>query len=186
MKILIILSGGYHPISPHHVYLWNKLNNEFPSADIFLAASNNTKTRPFPFICKQFLASQAGIPSNHFIQVSQPYKPIEITSCYDPAKTILIMPLSSKDSNRFIMNSSSYFQPFSQIDDCTAMNNHGYIMNIPSIKYHLNGSIISSASQIRDMYHTSKNKSEFLKMLYPHCTDLYKIKQIFDAVLGNA
>src|ERR1700727_934919 len=96
-KLLCILPGGFHIFTTAHFAAYRYLVKNFPNADVFVASSNDTSTRPFNFEQKKFLAVQAGIPAGKFIQVKSPYKSHEITKHYDAANTVLIFGLGRKD-----------------------------------------------------------------------------------------
>lgn len=116
-KTVVIIPGGFHPFHPGHMSLYRGALRAFPDADIFFAATNDTKTRPFPFTAKQQLASIAGVPEDRFIQVRNPFKPNEITDHYDARQTRLIFIRSEKDREEHPVpgeskrdGSPSYFQ----------------------------------------------------------------------------
>jgi len=83
-KVLCVFPGGFHIFTRGHFSVYNYLLKNFPMADVFVASSNNTDERPFEFKDKQFLATQAGVPSNKFVEVVSPYKANEITQNYNP------------------------------------------------------------------------------------------------------
>jgi len=189
-KILVVYGGGFHPVTPHHLYVWNQLNKMFPTADVFMASSDNSLERPFSFKAKQFLATQAGIPTNQFVETTNPCSAQEITSKYDPANTIFLTAVSSKDKDRFGSGkkkdgSLSYIQPFISIGKCLTMNKHCYYVVIDAVSTKIDGHDISSASQIRDLYVHSDHKEKLLKELYPRSSKISEIKRVFDDALGN-
>jgi len=49
--------------------LYNSARQAFPSADVYVAATNDTSSRPFPFAVKEKLAKLAGVEAGHFVQV---------------------------------------------------------------------------------------------------------------------
>jgi len=97
MKKLVIIPGGFHPFHAGHMALYNSVKDAFPSADVFVAATDDQESRPFPFSLKQKLATLAGVPANRFIQVKSPFRANEITQMYDPDNTVLIFVRSEKD-----------------------------------------------------------------------------------------
>ena len=101
MKKIVVLPGGFHPFHAGHLALYKQALAKFKDADVYMAASDNQKERPFPFRVKQLLATEvAGIPKNRFVQVSgSPFQPDAITDKYkDQAdKTALIFVRSDKD-----------------------------------------------------------------------------------------
>jgi len=84
MKKIVIMAGGYHPFHAGHYSLYKAAQEKFPDADVYLAATNDTKTRPFPFEIKKKLAQLAGVNPDQFVQVKSPFKAEEITQKYNP------------------------------------------------------------------------------------------------------
>lgn len=56
MKQLVIMPGGFHPFHAGHAALYNSAREAFPGADVYVAATNDTSTRPFTFAVKEKLA----------------------------------------------------------------------------------------------------------------------------------
>jgi len=98
MKKLVIIPGGFHPFHAGHKALYDAAQAKFPSADIYMAASDDRSERPFPFAVKKKLAQLSGIPPHRFIQVKSPFGPTEITNHYDPDTTQLIYVKSLKNA----------------------------------------------------------------------------------------
>ena len=100
MKQLVIMPGGFHPFHAGHLALYQSAVQAFPGADVKVAATNDTSSRPFPFALKEKLAQLAGVPPGDFYQVKSPFRADEITKSYDPATTQLIFVRSEKDANK--------------------------------------------------------------------------------------
>jgi phosphopantetheine adenylyltransferase len=49
MKKLVIMPGGFHPFHPGHLALYQSAVKAFPDADVYVAATSDVSTRPFPF-----------------------------------------------------------------------------------------------------------------------------------------
>jgi GNAT superfamily N-acetyltransferase len=192
-KVLVIFSGGFHPFHSGHASVYQYLRKKFPTADVYVASSNKTTERPFAFKDKQFLASQAGIPADRFVEVASPYRSIEITQKYNPNDTVLIFGLSEKDKDRFGKpfkrdGSPSYFQPFpGSVEKCQPFEKHGYYVVTPTIQFSVLGSNVSSASQIREMYKNADDKTrlDIAEDLYPVSQQIPRVKKILDKVLGS-
>jgi cytidyltransferase-like protein len=88
-KVIVVYGGGFQPFHAGHMSSYEQAKSAFPSADFYVASSNDTKQRPIPFKDKQFLAQQAGV-TDKFVQVIQPVNPKEILAQYNPKKDILI------------------------------------------------------------------------------------------------
>ena len=193
-KTLVIFPGAFHIFSPGHYNVCKSLEKRFPYADLFVSSTNRMEQRPFSFKEKQFLASCAGVPSDKFIEVTNPYKCKEITSKYDSKNTILIFALSSKDKERLANpikkdGSLSYIQPLpSGATHIESMNKHAYYVVIPAITYEIMGNEINSAKQIREMYSNGNEtiRYQIIRELYPYSTKVGKIKEILDRVLNNS
>ena len=191
-KEVVIFSGGFQPFLPSHLYCWNYIKEKFPEANCFIASSNNTKVRPFNFKEKQFIAIQAGIPKDKFVEVQKPYSPIEICKNYDPNNTILIFGISEKDGERFggtsLKNGElKYLLPYPSASTyLESMNKHAYYVIIPKVQtFKVLGNDISSATQIRELYKKSNetDRMSIIRELYPESTKINTIKRIFDRVL---
>jgi len=183
MKKLVILPGGYHPYHAGHRALYDAAVAAFPRADVFVAATADTSQRPFPFPVKRFLAQQAGVPANRFIQVKSPFRAEEITQMYDPQDTQLIFVRSEKDRMKPPQaggvrrdGSAAYLQPYRR-NGLEPMAQHGYMTYLPTVQF---GPGMTSATEIRakwpDM--SDKEKLALVQMMYP-------VTAINDAAAGK-
>ena len=171
MKQLVIVPGGFHPFHAGHLALYQSAEQAFPSADVKVAATNDTSTRPFPFALKEKLAQLAGIPPGNFYQVSSPFRAEEITKSYDPDTTQLIFARSEKDATKPPVaggikkdGAPAYLQPIS--DDMAPMNQHAYMVYLPTVEF---GPGMTSATEIRTAWPTlnEKRKTALVMSLYP-------------------
>ena len=94
------MPGGFHPFHPGHLALYQSARRAFPGAEVFVAATNDTSQRPFPFPVKEKLAQLAGVEPDHFVQVKSPFRAEEITSQFDPEQDRLIFVRSEKDADK--------------------------------------------------------------------------------------
>jgi hypothetical protein len=172
MKKIVVLPGGYHPYHAGHYSLFKAAEEKFPDADVYLAATNDTKTRPFPFEIKKKLAQLAGVNPDQFVQVKSPFKAEEITQKYDPEQDVLIFVRSEKDRNEQPKpgetkkdGSPSYFQSYDS-ESLESFNKHAYIDYLPTIEF---GPGITSASEIRNAWPrlNDKQKLAMVLSLYP-------------------
>ena len=85
------MPGGFHPFHAGHASLYQSALKAFPDADVYVAATNDQKTRPFPFAIKEKLAKVAGVAPGHFVQVKSPFKAEEITKNYDPNEDLSLI-----------------------------------------------------------------------------------------------
>ena len=172
MKTIVIMPGGFHPFHAGHAALYQSAVKAFPGADVYVAATNDTKTRPFPFVIKEKLAKLAGVAPGHFIQVKSPFKAEEITSQYNPDEDVLIFVRSEKDRTESPKpggmkkdGTPAYFQPYAK-DQLQSFNKHAYMAYLPTVEF---GPGITSATEIRNAWPTlnDKRKTAMVMSLYP-------------------
>lgn len=194
MKKLVIIPGGFHPFHAGHKALYDAARDAFPSADIYLAATADTSTRPFPFEVKKKLARIAGVDGHRFIQVKSPFRAEEITQHYDPASTVLIFARSEKDRDQQPRaggikkdGTASYLQPFKR-NGLQPMNQHGYMVYLPTVQF---GPGMTSATEIRAKWPgmDAEQKSNLVQQLYPDTQVKPKlvdvIVQMLDHIMGG-
>ena len=200
MKKLVIIPGGFHPYHAGHKALYDAAREAFPSAEVYVAATDDTTGRPFPFKTKKFLAQQAGIPGNRFIQVKSPFSAEEITQHFDPAETQLIFVRSEKDRDQnpqpgqpgqIITRGprkglSPYLQPYKRTG-LEPMKNHAYMTYLPTVQF---GAGMTSATEIRAKWPgmTAEQKANLVRVLYPQTegneAKIAKVVEILDTVMG--
>lgn len=190
-KVLVIYPGGFHPFHLGHASVYQHLMQNFPGADVYVAATDSTTERPFQFNDKKFLASVSGVPSNRFVKVKSPYKAPEITQAYDADDTVLIFAASEKDRDRFSFEpkkdgSPSYFQPYTG-KDLEPFSQHGYIYITPKLDFKILGKTVDSASKIRMMYANAddEQRQKIARDLYPDDRNLAKVKKVLDKYLAT-
>ena len=189
------MPGGFHPFHAGHMALYNAAREAFPSADVFAAATNDTSGRPFPFKTKKFLAQQAGVPGNRFIQVKSPFRAEEITQMYDPDTTQLIFVRSEKDAAKPPQaggvkknGEPAYLQPYKR-NGLVPFSQNAYMAYLPTVQF---GPGMSSATEIRAKWPemTPEEKMYLVKVLYPTTAErdaaAGKIVAMLDEVLGKA
>lgn len=199
MKKLVIIPGGFHPFHLGHRALYDQAQQAFPSAEVYMAATNDVSDRPFPFRTKKFLAQQAGIPGNRFIEVKSPFSAEEITQHYDPETTQLIFVRSDKDRDQPPQpgrpdqtvtrgprkGQAPYLLPYKRTG-LLPMKNHAYMTYLPAQTF---GAGMTSATEIRAKWPTmtSKEKARLVSVMYPLANDrpekISKIISIIDTVM---
>lgn len=171
MRKLVIIPGGYHPYHAGHKALYDAARNAFPDADVFVAATDDTSSRPFPFAVKEKLAKLAGVQPGRFVRVKSPFRAEEITQGYDPEDTVLIFVRSTKDQDKPPKpggvkrdGTPAYLQPLS--DDPQPMTQHGYMAYLPTVEF---AGGLTSATEIRNRWPTlkSREKLALVMTLYP-------------------
>ena len=195
MKKIVIIPGGFHPYHAGHKALYDASRVAFPSADIYVAATADTSTRPFPFEIKQKLAKLSGIPAHRFIQVKSPFRAEEITQHYDPSETQLIFVRSEKDRDEPPRpggvkkdGTQAYLQPYKRTG-LQPMNKHGYMAYLPVVQF---GAGMTSATEIRAKWPTMtpEQKIKLEHDLYPATQNNDQLTSVtvklIDAGLGNS
>ena len=172
MKTIVVMPGGFHPFHAGHYALYKSAVEAFPGADVYVAATNDQKARPFPFAIKEKLAKIAGVAPGHFVQVSSPFKAAEITSHYNPDQDVLIFVRSEKDRNEQPKpggmkkdGTPSYFQPYTG-KGMQPFSEHAYFAYLPTVEF---GPGITSATEIRNAWPTLNptRKTAMVMSLYP-------------------
>jgi hypothetical protein len=192
MKKIVIMPGGFHPFHAGHLALYKSAVKAFPDADVYVAASDSQKERPFPFKVKEKLAQVAGIPDGKFVQVKSPFRPDEITRNYDATQDALIFVRSEKDRNESPKpggtkkdGSPTYYQPY-DADNLKPFDQQGYMAYLPTIQF---AGGITSATEIRKAWPglDELGKIELIKSMYPdaelNVPSVKKLVQMLDAVL---
>ena len=173
MKQLVIMPGGFHPFHTGHLELYNSIKRVFPGADVYVAATNDTSTRPFPFPVKEKLAQLAGVDKGRFMRVKSPFRAEEITASYDPDTTQLIFVRSEKDKDKPPIpggvkkdGNPGYLQPLIGAKRLEPFARHAYMAYLPTVEF-LPG--MTGASDIRAEWPTldEPGKIDRVMSLYP-------------------
>ena len=193
MKKLVIIPGGFHPFHAGHMALYRSVVEKYPNADVYVAATDDKSTRPFPFALKQQLASLAGVPVNRFIQVKSPFQAKEITQMYDPDDTVLIFVRSEKDATsqpqpgQVKKDGTAGYLQANKLRDRDSMSKHGYMDYMPTVQF----GGMTSATEIRNKWPEMEEheKANLIATLYPATKNRPgssdKVIEIFDTVLGT-
>ena len=182
MKTVVIMPGGFHPFHAGHAALYQSALKAFPNADVYVAATNDTKSRPFPFEIKEKLAKVAGVQDGRFVQVKSPFQAKEITQHYDPEQDVLVFVRSEKDRDEQPKpggtkkdGSPAYFQPYTG-KNLQPFGKHGYIAYLPTVEF---GPGIKSATEIRNAWPKldDRRKLAMVMSLYPKAKENQKLAQ---------
>jgi hypothetical protein len=193
MKQLVIMPGGFHPFHAGHLALYRAAQAAFPEADVYVAATNDTSARPFPFAVKEKLAQLSGVAADRFVQVKSPFQAREITAKYNPDDTELIFVRSEKDRGTPPTpgqtkkdGTAGYLQPARS--DMAPMSQHAYMLYLPTVEF---GPGITSATEIRSAWPTlnPRRKTAMVMSLYPRTKNNAKLAanvvQILDQAIGT-
>jgi hypothetical protein len=192
MKQLVLISGGFHPFHPGHLSLYQAAKATFPGADVVVAATNDTSSRPFPFRIKQNLAQVSGVPPRDFVEVSRQFNAMEpaiASRIKNINDTVLIFVRSDKDKNKpplpaaldpatgqlpLAKRGPNKGQPVSDYlqylagneNNIQPMTQHAYMAYLPTEEF---GSGMTSASEIRAEWPglDQQGKIDRVKSLYP-------------------
>jgi hypothetical protein len=195
MTTIVIMPGGFHPFHAGHYALYQSAQKAFPGAEVFVAATNDTSSRPFPFAVKEKLAKLAGVAPGHFVQVRSPFRAEEITSKFDPARDRLIFVRSEKDADKPPQaggikrdGSAAYLQPLAGQTNIRPFKEHAYMAYLPTVEF---GPGMTSATEIRTAWPTlnEKRKTALVMSLYPQTQGNLKLADVvvklLDAAIGS-
>ena len=174
MANIVIMPGGFHPFHAGHAALYNSIKKKYgASSDIYVAASDSQKQRPFPFKIKEKLAQISGVPTGEFVQVKSPFVPKEITDKYDPENDSIVFVRSEKDRNEHPMpggtkkdGSPGYFQALPKSGSKVgSFKDIGYMDYLPTEEF----AGITSATEIRNAWPNldTDGKIDFATQIYP-------------------
>jgi cytidyltransferase-like protein len=194
MKQLVIMPGGFHPFHAGHLALYQAAQKAFPEADVYVAATNDTSNRPFPFAIKEKLARLAGVAPGHFVQVKSPFQAGEITAKYPADDTELIFVRSEKDRTKPPTpgqikrdGTAGYLQPAQA--DMAPMSQHAYMMYLPTVEF---GPGLTSATEIRSAWPTlsDRRRTALVMSLYPRTQGnaglAANVVKLLDQAIGTA
>lgn len=162
-KIVAVMPGGFHPFHPGHKSLYDWAVKTFGKPNVYVAATDDTKSRPFPFNIKQKLAGMAGVPADRFIQVKSPFNALSYKNILgDPKKTALVFVRSEKDKKSHPLPDQirksdrmpGYLISFNSIDQLQPAEVHGHIAYGPTIDFSFAGMDIRSATELRNSWPT--------------------------------
>ena len=172
MANIVIMPGGFHPFHAGHAALYNAIKEKYGNSDVYVAASNNQKERPFPFKIKEKLAQISGVQPGEFVQVKSPFVPKGITDKYDPDKDSIVFVRSEKDRNEYPKpgmtkkdGSPAYFQHITD-QGLQPLSKVGYMDYLPVKEF----AGITSATQIRETWPSlnDEQREEFVTHIYPN------------------
>jgi hypothetical protein len=110
--LVVVYSGRFQPFHAGHYVSYLKLCRKFGKDNVYIATSNSTSGPKSPFNFKEkkeIATTMFNVPSDRFIQVSNPYAPKEILQSFDGKTTAYIAAVGEKDESRL---SGKYFKPY--------------------------------------------------------------------------
>jgi len=195
MSTVVIMPGGFHPFHAGHLALYQSAQRAFPDAEVFVAATNDTSARPFPFAVKEKLAKLAGVDAGHFVQVKSPFRAEEITAQFDPNRDTLIFVRSDKDATKPPQaggtkkdGNPAYLQPLIGAKKLEPFAKHAYMAYLPTVEF---GPGMTSATEIRGAWPqlNEKRKTALVMSLYPKTQTNPKLAntvvKLLDTAIGS-
>ena len=191
-KVVAVMPGGFHPFHPGHKSLYDWAVKTFGQGNVYVAATDDTKSRPFPFNIKQQLASMAGVPKERFIQVKSPFNALSYQSLLNDAEnTALVFVRSDKDQASHpkpdqIRKSDGQMGYIISYDGNLehGADMHGYMTYGPTQDFNFSGLAIRSASELRAAWPEmgDEDKSQAADLMYPGKGE--EASKMLDAALG--
>ena len=172
-RVVAVMPGGFHPFHPGHKSLYDWAVKTFGQKNVYVAATNDTATRPFPFEVKKKLAAMAGVPESNFIQVKSPFNNREYAGLLD-ADTALVFVRSQKDKSEQPLPDQTkkngepgYLRSYTGKNLNTA-DEMGYMAYGPTINFDFSGMQIKSASELRATWPemSDEDKLKAAKLMY--------------------
>ena len=192
-KVIAVMPGGFHPFHPGHKSLYDWAVETFGKDNVYVAATNDTKSRPFPFDVKIKLAQMAGVPANRFIQVKSPFNALSYNDIIsDASQTALVFVRSEKDKTSHPLpdqvrksdGNMGYLISYNDGELETA-DTHGYLAYGPTIDFNFSGMSIKSASELRAAWPemSDEDKLQAAELMYPG--NAQTATQLLNKALGD-
>ena len=173
-KVVAVMPGGFHPFHPGHKSLYDWAVKQFGQTNVYVAATNDTSSRPFPFDVKKQLASFAGVPPTNFIQVKSPFNLNSYTGLLADG-TALVFVRSEKDRNEQPQpdkikkdGTPGYIKSWTG-KDMEDYVSSGYMAYGPTQEFQFSGVDIKSASELRKAWPSMapEDKRKAAEEMYP-------------------
>lgn len=170
-EMLVVYPGRFQPWHKGHYAVYNYLVNEFGRDSVYIASSNKVDPprSPFNFSEKTQLMQLTGVPLDRVVETRDPYRALEITQRYNPKTTVLIFAVSEKDmaeDPRFKFGykkdgSPTYLQPMPKDrSDLLPLEQHGYVMTVPTFKFTVLGEPMRSATEVRSQFSQADDQTQ--------------------------
>jgi hypothetical protein len=189
-RIVAVMPGGFHPFHPGHKSLYDWAVKTFGEKNVYVAATNDTAARPFPFDVKKKLAGMAGVPETNFIQVKSPFNAMSYKDIVDD-NTALVFVRSQKDKAEQPLPDQTkkngepgYLRTYTGKDLNTA-DEMGYMAYGPTINFDFSGMQIKSASELRATWPemSDEDKLKAAKLMYGNGAET--AVQLLNKALGD-
>ena len=189
-RIVAVMPGGFHPFHPGHKSLYDWAVKTFGQSNVYVAATNDTAARPFPFDVKKKLAAMAGVPESNFIQVKSPFNAMSYKDIVD-SDTALVFVRSEKDKNEQPLPDQTkkngepgYLRSYTG-KDLNTSDEMGYMAYGPTINFDFSGMQIKSASELRATWPemSDEDKLKAAKLMYGNGAPI--AVKLLDQALGD-
>ena len=189
-RIIAVMPGGFHPFHPGHKSLYDWAVKTFGQRNVYVAATNDTAARPFPFDVKKKLAGMAGVPEANFIQVKSPFNAMSYKDIVD-ADTALVFVRSQKDKAEQPLPDQTkkngepgYLRTYTG-KDLNTSDEMGYMAYGPTINFDFSGMQIKSASELRATWPemSDEDKLKAAKLMYGNGAET--AVQLLNKALGD-
>jgi len=190
-RIVAVMPGGFHPFHPGHKSLYDWAVKTFGQGNVYVAATNDTAARPFPFDVKKKLAGMAGVPESNFIQVKSPFNAMSYQDIVDDT-TALVFVRSQKDKAEHPKPDQTkkngepgYLRTYTG-KDLNSSDEMGYMAYGPTINFDFSGMQIKSASELRATWPnmSDEDKHKAAALMYGNGHD--EAVQLLDKALGGS
>ena len=168
---VVVYAGRFQPFHKGHNDAYQRLCSKFGSGNVYIATSNDTSSdkSPFSFNEKKEIATKMfGIPSNKFIKVNNPYRPVEVLKKYDGQTIAYIAAVGDKDADRL---QGKYFKPYKGKAGY-GYDEIGYTYPIPAEANPISGTDVRKGLGSNDK---EKAKKFFLKAYPKFDKDIFKM-----------
>jgi hypothetical protein len=170
-KTVVVFSGRFQPFHRGHYATYSHLVSKFGEGNVYIGTSNDQSgpKSPFSFKEKKEIATKMfGIPSNKFIQVRNPYQPVEILKKFDGETTQYIAAVGEKDATRL---QGKYFKPYKGKAGY-GYDEIGYVYPVPAEQNPISGTDVRNNLGGGD---SEKAKKFFLKAYPKFDKEIFKM-----------
>ena len=201
MKTIVIYGGRFQPFHKGHKASYDALVQKFGAKNVYVASPNKatSSTDPFKWKEKQRIAKMMGVPAERFIAPKSVYSADAIKEVlpFNDKNTVLVVALSQKDGDRLIgstkdeegyaLKKKGGRAAIQWLRDNPGplAEGHIYVTLTPTAKFSVLGKVITSATQIRNMYANASDEQRVSIL-----SDMYDkkpskpLKKLFDKRLG--
>lgn len=160
-KIVCVYAGRFQPFHPGHKESYDNLVKEFGKDNVYIGTSNKVELPKSPMNFKEkkkiITTMFKDIPTDHIVQVKNPYDPKEVLEKF-PEDTVFVTAVGKKDADR--LGKGKYFD-FYKAGASTGYKDGGYIFIIPK-----NVTVNLSGTQVRETFSKADDKESAFKSIY--------------------